>query len=137
LADLAAAHIAAGDLDQATDALDQGLRQVHTHGETSYAAELHRIRGDLLLRLGAEPEGAEGQYREGHEIACRQAQALYALRSALGLARMWHRDGRSGAARELLLSSIAPFAAQAASAPELLQARTALIDLATSVPPAR
>jgi predicted ATPase len=133
--DLASALIAAGDLDRAADVLDLALRQVQTQGERSYAAELQRISGDLLLRRDAGlGRDAEAHYLEGYRIGCRQGQHLYALRSARGLARVWRGDGRVEAACDLIRSSVAPFAGQVGRMPELLQARAMLGEFATDAP---
>jgi predicted ATPase len=67
-------------------------------------AELHRIRGELLL---AHPEpdhhGAEACFRRAMAIADEQDAKLWQLRSATSLARLWRDQGRRSEARDLLI----------------------------------
>jgi hypothetical protein len=122
LADLAAACIAMGDLDQAAAAIERG----------------HRIGGDLLLARGRATAAAEMEYLEGLRIANRQSQWLYALRSATALARLWVGDGRATEARDVVASALGAFPQGEPGAPELLSAQAILREIRTArlLPPA-
>jgi predicted ATPase len=66
-------------------------------------AELHRVKGDLLLALTTSDQaGAETAFRDALELARRQSGKLWELRAATSLARLWQQHGREKEARELL-----------------------------------
>ena len=66
-------------------------------------AELHRLRGTLLLRRApAEPESAEAAFKEALAIARRQETRIFELRAAVVLAKLWRDQGRLKEARDLL-----------------------------------
>jgi predicted ATPase len=68
-------------------------------------ADLHRLRGDLLLLL-SEPQRPEAEvsFRRALAIAGEQNAKMWELRAATGLARMWRDQGRRAEARDLLAS---------------------------------
>ncbi|MBV9755563.1 MAG: hypothetical protein JO047_00765 [Alphaproteobacteria bacterium] len=70
--------------------------------------------------------GAESSYREALQLARDQGGRLFELRAATGLAQLWHEQGRTGAARELL-APIAGWFGTGADAPDLHEAE-ALLD---------
>jgi hypothetical protein len=65
-------------------------------------AELHRIKGELLLLAGAPESEAEGSMRRAIAIAQRQEAKGWELRAATSLARLLRRQGRIAEAREAL-----------------------------------
>jgi class 3 adenylate cyclase/predicted ATPase/DNA polymerase III delta prime subunit len=72
-------------------------------GEKWWAAELHRIEGDLLLASATSREGqAEQSYRNAIETACQQQAKSWELRACRSLARLWRDQGRHAEARDLL-----------------------------------
>jgi predicted ATPase len=76
---------------------------VDNTGERCYEAELYRLQGELLLARSAE-QHAEGEscFRQALDVArCEGAKALE-LRAAMSLSRLWQRQGKRDAARELL-----------------------------------
>jgi TOMM system kinase/cyclase fusion protein len=89
--------------------LDEALETFHSHGERYYEAELHRLRGELLLQAGVSesPVGdplatAEACFHQALDIARRQQAKSLELRAAMSLSRLWQRQGRHDLARELL-----------------------------------
>jgi predicted ATPase len=67
-------------------------------------AELLRIKGEII-RSGASPAGdhdAEDWFRRALDLARRQGALSWELRAATSLARLWHRNGRTTEADELL-----------------------------------
>ncbi len=81
----------------------------HKNGGWYYEAELHRLRGELLLN--AEPgmqkaefvhRSAEESFSEAIEISRRQQAKSLELRAAMSMSRLWQRQGRTGEARKLL-----------------------------------
>jgi predicted ATPase len=98
---LASAYEIAGQAEKALSLLHDALRLVERTRERWFAAELHRLKGQLLLRQGhAEP--ADESYRRALGIAREQEAKLWELRAARSLARLWTEQGRRGEARELL-----------------------------------
>src|SRR4051794_32187974 len=90
---------AAVGLDLASEAVDQaGRAKVHW-----IEADLHRLRGELLLAL-PEPERpvAEACFLRALAVAREQGARLWELRAATSLARLWRGHGRRGEAREPL-----------------------------------
>ena len=94
-----------GDIRDGLRAIDEALPLVALHEERSMEAELHRMRGELLLLAGADapptPE-ATACLEEALKIARQQGARGLELRAALGLSRCWHRAGREDDARRLL-----------------------------------
>ncbi len=72
-------------------------------GLTYWDAELHRLKGVLLLSL-SDGNGAEAEacFKQAIEIARGQSAKSFELRAAMGLARLWHGQGKRAEARDLL-----------------------------------
>ena len=71
-----------------------------------YAPEIHRLDGELLLRL-ARPaaEDAEAQFRVAVALARDRGERFLERRAILSLARLCHGAGRSAEARRALLEA--------------------------------
>ena len=65
---------------------------VDRNDERFYEAELHRLKGELLLSTPADPSGAERSFRLALEIAERHKAKSLGLRAALSLARLCARE---------------------------------------------
>jgi predicted ATPase len=66
-------------------------------------AELHRIRGELLLILpGAEQSETENCFRDALAVAREQNAKLWELRPATSLARLWAEQRKCTEAHNLL-----------------------------------
>jgi class 3 adenylate cyclase/predicted ATPase len=98
---LAGACEIARQVEEAVAMLDQALEVVERTGQRWLAAELHRLKGKLLLRQG-HPEAAEQFYRTALSIAQEQEARLWELRAAVGLAALLRNHGRRFAAHALL-----------------------------------
>jgi len=98
---LADAHEIAGQLEEALILLDNALEVVERIGERWLEAELHRNKGQLLLRQ-EHTEAAEELYRKALSITREQEAKLWELRAAASLARLWRDQGRLAEARDLL-----------------------------------
>jgi predicted ATPase len=92
-----------GRLDEALRLLEDQIATVSDTGALWCAAELHRRRGQLLLK-GSVPDfaGAEAEFLQAMDIARAQSAKLWELRAAVGLARLWRDQGRNTDARHLL-----------------------------------
>ena len=98
---LAAACEIAGQIEEALALLDDALEIVERTGERWFAAELHRHKGQLLLRQGYSGD-AEELYRKALSIAEEQEAKLWELRAAASLARLRRDQGSRAEARDLL-----------------------------------
>jgi len=119
LALLAEAHWAAGEGEEALGALAEALAMAEQTGERVYEAEMHRLRGELLLDMGRRGDGetrghgdkeagikteaqAEACFRRALEVARGQEARSLELRAAMSLSRLWAAQGRGAEAREML-----------------------------------
>jgi hypothetical protein len=67
--------------------ISEALSLVEETGEGHVAAEVYRIRGDLLA--GSRTGDPETDYLKALELARQQGARLYELRAAKSLARLW------------------------------------------------
>ncbi|MGV7216027.1 ATP-binding protein, partial [Bradyrhizobium sp. UFLA05-112] len=98
---LGEAYGLAGQPQEGLDRLAEVACLVETTHERWVEAEMHRLRGTLLLSMN-EHAAAEESYRHAIEVAQRQSAKFWELRAALDLARLWRDQGKSTEARDLL-----------------------------------
>ena len=91
-----------GQVRRGLEVLDEAMAIVDRNDERFYEAELHRLKGELLLSTPADPSGAERCFRIALEIAGRQRAKSLELRAACSLARLCAREGRRSEAHDLL-----------------------------------
>jgi predicted ATPase len=92
-----------GQVDAGLRLLAESLAVVESTGERVWEAELHRLKGELLLALPAEKDAeAEACFRQALDIAHHQQAKALELRAAMSLSRLWHQQGKRSEARELL-----------------------------------
>ena len=110
------------------DALDR----VERTGERWFEAELHRLKGEVLLG-GSEPSIAdvEVEFQRALAIAREQGARFWELRAATSLARLWSDQRRHEDARNLLAPVYAWFT-EGLDTPDLAKARALLASLAES-----
>jgi predicted ATPase len=101
LAELSAACLRRGRLEESAAALQEAFGAVHGGSERFWEPELHRLRGELLA-LSGSPDEAEASFRKALATADGRSALALELRAALSLARLWQGQGRRGEARELL-----------------------------------
>ena len=92
---LAAVRLEAGRAAPALELLDSVLKTVNKPGVGLYEPEIHRLRGECLLRL--DPGGFDAAVREFETAiaAAKQQQArAFQLAAAVSLARAWAAAGR-------------------------------------------
>ena len=90
-----------------TEAGLQALAEAHTlveqHEERYWEAEVHRLRGVLLLRQPGTPQAeAEAWLQRALDVARRQEAKALELRAAMSLSRLWQQQGKRVEAYELL-----------------------------------
>ncbi len=92
-----------GPAEEGLSILAEALAAVHKTGERFYEAELYRLQGELLLaRSTRQTAEAEICLHQALDIARRQQAKSLELRAAMSLSRLWQRQGKRAAARQLL-----------------------------------
>jgi predicted ATPase len=83
--------------------LTEALTIAHNTGERFWEAELHRRKGELLLKqaVRGEPE-AEACFHQALDVARRQEAKSLELRAAMSLARLRQQQGKHAEAYDLL-----------------------------------
>jgi TOMM system kinase/cyclase fusion protein len=102
LAMLAEAYGKVGQTEAGLTALAEALATAHRTGERWWEVELHRLKGELLLRRAGPTEEVEACFRQALEIARQQQAKSFELRAAMSLSRLWQRQGKRVEAHELL-----------------------------------
>jgi predicted ATPase len=97
----AAAHASLGQPEVGLDLLDEAIQTADKIKERFFEAELHRLRGEMLLTLGRRGE-AEAGLRRALTIAQQQHARWWELRAATTLAKHWHDEGKYIEAYSLL-----------------------------------
>jgi predicted ATPase len=91
---LADAYQKIGCVQEGVESLAQALALVQQHGEHFWEAELHRLKGDLLLRQSTSQQAqAEACFKKAIDLARRQQAKSLELRATKGLARLWQQQG--------------------------------------------
>jgi predicted ATPase len=101
LAVLASANADLGKPGEALELLKDAFAATEISGERWWQAELHRLRGRLLVARGQHDE-SEACFRRAIEISSGQRAKLLELRAVASLARLWSDQGRNAEARDLL-----------------------------------
>ena len=110
------------------DQLAEAAKLVETTQERWAEAEIHRLRGTLLLSMN-ERAAAENSYRRALEVAQRQSAKFWELRAAVDLARLLRDLGKGREARDLL-SPIYGWFTEGFDTRDLKEAKALLVDLA-------
>jgi len=109
---LAEREAEAGRVEVGLATLDAQLAAVEQTGQRWFDAEVHRVRGDLLVKLRRpDVAAAESAFVRAIEIARRQQTRTFELRAALSLAKLYQTTGRDQAAMELLVPALVGFSA--------------------------
>jgi predicted ATPase len=124
---LAAACELARQVQEGLALLDDALQIVERTGERWLEAELHRHKGQLLLRQG-HPDAAKECYCKALCIAREQEAKLWELRAALSLARLRCDQGRRAEAHDLL-APIYGWFTEGFDTRDLKEAKTLLAEL--------
>ena len=100
LADVSA-HL--GHREDGLQALAEAHTLVEQQEERWWEAEIHRLRGVLLLRQPGTPQAeAETWLQRALDVARRQEAKALELRAAMSLSRLWQQQGKRVEARALL-----------------------------------
>ena len=143
---LADAYGRNGQEEEGLHILATALMLAEDTGEDFNQAELYRLKGELLLQRASQkskiktspqpltpsPQEAEVCFLKAIEIAQQQQAKSLELRATVSLARLWHQEGKSLAARRVLAPLYAWFT-EGFATDDLCAAKSVLDTLA--VPP--
>src|SRR6516164_243078 len=92
-----------GRFDEGLSALREALATADQHENRHYEAEMHRLKGELLLKQD-DSTAAEAQhcFERAVEIARRQSAKSLELRATMSLSRLLALQGRRDEARSML-----------------------------------
>ncbi|MCZ6876114.1 MAG: AAA family ATPase [bacterium] len=90
-------------IDEGLDALKEGLEVMERTGERWWEAEVHRLKGELLLHQAtSDVAQAETCFHQALDVARYQQAKSLELRAATSLARLWQSQDKRQGARDLL-----------------------------------
>src|SRR5262245_18825453 len=84
-----------GQAEEALRLVDRILAEIRLTTGRWYEAEVHRLRGDLLLSGGAPSRDVEACYEAAIATALRQGARLLQLRATNALGELWQAQGRA------------------------------------------
>jgi predicted ATPase len=107
---LAEREAEAGRVEVGLATLDAQLAAIEQTGQHWFDAEVHRVRGELLLKLRRpDVAAAESALMRAIEIARGQRTRTFELRAALSLAKLYKMTGRDQVASKLLVPALVGF----------------------------
>jgi predicted ATPase len=126
---LAGAEASAGKADAGLRRLDDALAELERTEQRWYEAEMHRIRGEILLKRDpASNAAAEQSLQVAIAIAQSQTARSFELRAALSLAKLYRAANRDADAHAVLAPAVEGFP-PTQEFPELIEAQTLLAAL--------
>jgi TOMM system kinase/cyclase fusion protein len=100
---LAEAYARTSQVEETSRLLAEALFLVHKNAESWWEAELHRLKGEVLLKQAdADEREAEASFRQALDIARLQEAKSLELRAAMSVSRLWQRQGKRAEAHALL-----------------------------------
>jgi predicted ATPase len=127
---LAKTEAEAGDTGRGVTMLDEALATANRLGHRTFEAELHRVRGEMLLKCDpANPAPAEEALQSAVAVAQRQGTRSFGLRAALALAKLYQSTARLAEAHAVLAPAIEGFT-PTPEMPETAEAQALLESLA-------
>jgi predicted ATPase len=92
-----------GRFDEGLRTIDEAFPFIERSGQRFHEAEVHRLKGELLLAQDASNASqAEQSFRTAIEIARKQSAKSWELRATTSLARLLARQGKRDEARAML-----------------------------------
>lgn len=86
--------------EEGLTALNEGLDFMEKTGERVSEAELHRLKGELLLLRGVDEDEIERHYQKAIDVARGQSARSWELRATMSLARLWQKQGKKKEAQK-------------------------------------
>ena len=119
-----------GDPDRAVAILDEAPAICDRTEDRAFEAELHRVRGEILLKLDpVSPAPAEEAFQTAIAVAKRQGTRSFELRAALALAKLFQSAGRPPDAHAVLVPALKGFS-PTPEMPEIAEAQGLLAEVA-------
>ena len=125
---LAQVYGKAGRAEEGLACINEALSEARAHNERWWDAELHRLRGELLLMDGADASEVEAALLRAIAISQSQQARSLELRATMSLARLWSTQKRFDDARRKLSDLYAWFT-EGFETPDLQAARLLLAHL--------
>jgi predicted ATPase len=126
---LAEAEAQAGDPDRAIAIFDEALVICERTGYRAFEAELHRVRGEILLKRDpANPAPTEEALLTALAVAKQQGTRSFELRAALALAKLYQSTNRPAEAHAVLAPALVGFS-PTSKMPEIAEAQALLAEL--------
>jgi predicted ATPase len=123
---LAEAEARANEVDRAVAILDDALATSDRTGQRAFDAELHRVRGKMLLKRDCTNQAlAEEAFKAAIAVAKQQGTRSFELRAALSLAKLYQSTGRPADAHAVLAPALEGFA-PTPEMPEIAEAQALL-----------
>jgi class 3 adenylate cyclase/predicted ATPase len=92
-----------GRTSEALNVVTEAIATSQRGGGRYYEAELHRIKGELLMvQAPADEQRAEACFQSALKVARGQSAKSLELRAAMTLSRLWQKQGKQTQARQLL-----------------------------------
>ena len=97
------AYAELGQLDEAWRCIGEAMTTIETSNEKWFEAEVHRIAGEIALKLPQPVRAkAEAYFERALAVARKQQAKSWELRAAMSMARLWRDQGKRDEARDLL-----------------------------------
>ncbi|MEK6247323.1 MAG: AAA family ATPase [Planctomycetales bacterium] len=123
---LAEACERAGQPERGLRATEEALRMVEATGVRWWEAEIHRVKGELLLSHSLKNKAeSEVCFNQAIKVARSQEAKSLELRTATSLARLWQDQGKHAEVRELL-EPIYDWFTEGFDTPDLIEAEQLL-----------
>ena len=120
----------AGQVEEALRLTSEALDVASRTEDRCCEAELHRLRGELLLAHAATNQRqAESCFRQALTVARRQQAKSWELRAAMSLSGLWQQQGKRAPARQLL-AEVYHWYTEGFDTPDLQEAQALLEALA-------
>ena len=124
----------AGDPGRAVAILDEALATCDRIGHRTFEAELHRVRGNMLLKRDpANPATAEEALLMAIAVAKQQGTRSFELRAALSLAKLYQSTARPVEAHTVLAPALEGFA-PTPEFPDVAEAQALLVAIEAGAP---
>ena len=102
LTSLADSYRKTGNIKEGLSVLSEALALMDGNGERMWEAELHRIKGELLLMQGEAETDVAACFCQAIDVARRQSAKSLELRAAISLSRLWQKVGRKEEVQSML-----------------------------------
>jgi predicted ATPase len=115
-----------GQFDNALKSADEALAAAAKNHNDFYLAELHRLKGEILLAQSSENAvAAEACYQDALAVAVKQQAKSWELRTTMSLCRLWQQQGRQTEAHARLAGVFGWFT-EGFTTPDLVDAKKLL-----------